>query len=55
MISVLVVLVCALVAVYTTNYARWAWRQRLRLGAAGLVLLALATVAVPLYVMWYLS
>lgn len=55
MIRFLVILVTALVAVYTMNYARWAWRQRLRLGAVGLVLLALAAVGVPLWVMWYLS
>jgi len=51
----LTVFVTLLVAVYTINYARWAWRQRLRLGAVGLVLLAILTVAVPGWVMWFLS
>ncbi|MEW8977106.1 MAG: hypothetical protein AB2385_01770 [Symbiobacterium sp.] len=55
MTAFLVLLVALLVAIYTFNYARWAWRQRLRLGAFGLALLAAATVAVPAWVMWYLS
>lgn len=55
MISFAAALFCVLVAVYTANYARWAWRRRMRLGATGLMLLALAAVAVPLWVMWSLS
>jgi len=54
-ITALVVLAAMLVALYTANYARWAWRRRMRLGATGLVLLALASVAVPVWLLWYLS
>ncbi|BAD41440.1 hypothetical protein [Symbiobacterium thermophilum] len=53
--KVVVVLGTLLVAVYTLNYARWAWRRQLRFGAAGLVLLAVATVAVPAWIMWFLN
>lgn len=42
-----------LVAIYTWNYARWAARQRLILGAVGLYLLAAACVAVPAFVYWF--
>ncbi|MFO7274551.1 MAG: hypothetical protein DIU55_006755 [Bacillota bacterium] len=55
MIPALIVLGTLLVATYTLNYARWAWQRNLRLGAVGLVLLAVASVAVPLWVMWRLS
>jgi hypothetical protein len=44
-----------LVAIYTWNYARWAWRQELYLGAVGLVLLAIMAIAVPGWVLWFLS
>ncbi|HYG60763.1 MAG TPA: hypothetical protein VD902_22025 [Symbiobacteriaceae bacterium] len=42
-----------LVAIYTWNYARWAARQSLVRGAAGLYLLAAACVAVPAFVYWW--
>jgi len=54
-ITVLIILGTVLVAVYTLNYARWAWQRGLRLGAVGLAVLAVATVAVPGWVLWYLS
>lgn len=41
------------IALYTLNYGRWAWRQHLRLGAVGLFLLAMLTIAVPAVVMMY--
>lgn len=42
-----------LVAIYTFNYGRWAAKQKLWRGAAGLYLLAAATVAVPLFALWW--
>lgn len=42
-----------LIAIYTFNYGRWAWKQQLRRGAAGLFLLAAATVGVPIVLMWW--
>ncbi len=44
-----------LVAVYTWNYAKWAWQERYRLGAVGLYLLAMLTVAVPTLALWWNS
>jgi hypothetical protein len=44
-----------LVAIYTWNYARWAAKRNLRGGAFGLVVLAVATVAVPVFVLWWLG
>lgn len=41
-----------LIGIYTYNYGRWAWRQGLRRGAAGLYLLALAAVLVPAWLVW---
>lgn len=41
-----------LVAVYTINYARWAWGKGIRGGAVGLYALALLTVALPLLTLW---
>lgn len=48
----LIMAVPLLIAIYTVNYARWAWRQHYRLGALGLVVLALLTVGIPGYVLW---
>ncbi|MFZ5815089.1 MAG: hypothetical protein ACOY93_07270 [Bacillota bacterium] len=48
-----VLVIPLLAAIYTWNYGRWAWRQKLRLGGVGLYLLALLTVAVPLMVLLY--
>ncbi|MDF2627230.1 MAG: hypothetical protein K0R39_1061 [Symbiobacteriaceae bacterium] len=47
------VLPSMLVAIYTFHYGRWAAKQRLRRGAAGLYLLAAATVAVPAFTVWW--
>ncbi|HYF95996.1 MAG TPA: hypothetical protein VD969_27605 [Symbiobacteriaceae bacterium] len=44
-----------LVAIYTFNYGRWAARQDLKRGAAGLYLLAAATVIVPIFAVWFTS
>lgn len=41
-----------LVAIYTWNYARWAWRKERKRGAVGLALIAIATVALPLYMLY---
>lgn len=43
------------IAIYTVNYGRWAWRQKLRLGAIGLYLLAILSVAVPAMVLMYIE
>lgn len=43
------VVIPALTAIYTWNYARWAWKQKLKRGAIGLALLSLATLGFPLY------
>lgn len=48
----LIMLPPLLVAIYTFNYARWAWRQRLRFGAVGVFLLAALTVALPALVIY---
>ncbi len=45
-------LIPVLVAVYTVNYGRWAWKRKLRRGAIGLYLLAAATVGIPGFVYW---
>lgn len=55
MLNLLALLVSALAAVYTANYARWAWRNRIYTGAVGLTLLALAAFVVPAWVMWLLE
>lgn len=39
------------VALYTLNYARWAWQRRLRRGAVGLALLAALAALGPLYIL----
>lgn len=44
-----------LVAIYTLNYGRWAAKQKLGRGAAGLYLLAVATVVVPVFAIWWTS
>lgn len=51
--AALILLPPLLVAIYTFNFGRWAWRQRLRLGAVGVFLLAGLTLAVPLMVLLY--
>lgn len=48
----MIVLVPLLVAIYTFNYARWAWKRKLRRGAIGLFLLAASTLVVPVWVVW---
>jgi hypothetical protein len=52
MIVSLILLTPTLVAIYTLNFGRWAWKQKLRRGAVGLFLLAAATVLFPAFVMW---
>lgn len=47
-----VLLLPVMVAVYTLNYSRWAWRHQLRRGAVGLTVLAVSTVALPAFVLW---
>ena len=42
----------ALIAIYTLNYGRWAWRRQIRRGAIGLTFLAVSAVALPAYVIW---
>jgi hypothetical protein len=54
LMSLLTILLPALlVAIYTFNYGRWAAKQKLTRGAVGLYLLALLTVAVPGFALWY--
>lgn len=48
-------LIPVLVAIYTWNYGRWAWKQGLRGGALGLFLLAAAAVGVPGFAIWFTS
>lgn len=48
-------LVPLLVAIYTWNYARWAWKRELKFGAVGLFLLSISTVVVPAMIMWWIS
>lgn len=43
-----------LAAVYTINYARWAWARKLYPGSVGLVLLAVLAIALPGWVLWSL-
>lgn len=50
-LKALILAVPLLVAIYTWNYARWAWRHELKRGAVGLALLAVATLALPLYML----
>lgn len=50
---VLILLLPLLIAIYTFNYGRWAWRQRLWAGAVGVFLLAALTLAVPALVLMY--
>lgn len=51
--TILALLIPLGMAIYTVNYARWAWRQKLRLGAIGLYLLAVMSVVVPAMVLMY--
>lgn len=44
-----------MVAVYTFHYGRWAAQQQLRRGATGLYLLAVVTLAVPIFTVWWTS
>lgn len=46
-------LVPLLVAIYTWNYGRWAWKREFRRGAIGLYLLAFATVGVSGFAVWW--
>lgn len=50
--AIATLLIPVLISIYTLNYSRWAWRHQLRRGALGLAVLAVSTVAVPVYVMW---
>jgi hypothetical protein len=54
LIAILMTLLApTLVAIYTYNYGRWAWKQELRLGAMGLFVLAAATFGVPVFLVWW--
>lgn len=48
LVYLVAVLVTAGVAVYTFNFARWAWQKKNYRGAIGLSILALITLTVPL-------
>lgn len=52
--TLLALLAVIITIVQTAMGARMAWRAKLKLGAIGLGLLALASAAVPLYVYWRL-
>lgn len=52
---IITVVIPLLAAIYTWNYARWAASRKLGRGAAGLYLLSVLTVAVPAYVVWWVS
>lgn len=52
MLVALVMLPALLVAVYTVNYGRWAWKRRLHFGAIGLYCLAALVLAAPALAMW---
>lgn len=47
------IVIPALTALYTWNYARWAWRHKLKRGALGLAVLALGTIALPAYLLFF--
>ncbi len=53
MINFLVLFFLFTVSYYLTTYARWAWQHGYRRGAAGIVCLALLTLAVPVAVWAY--
>lgn len=42
-------------AIYIGNYARWAWKRDYKRGALGLMLIAIATIALPLYLILFLD
>lgn len=44
-------LIALAAAAYAVNYARWALRQRLIRGAVGLLVLAAASLGLPLYLL----
>lgn len=44
-------LIALAAAAYSANYARWALRQRLVRGAVGLLILAAASLGLPLYLL----
>ena len=49
----LILLPPVLVAIYTFNYGRWAWKQKYRFGAVGVFFLSVLTVVVPTLVLIY--
>lgn len=54
LISLLTTMLPALlVAIYTVNYGRWAAKQQHGRGAIGLYVLALLTLVVPGFALWY--
>lgn len=49
---VLILSIPLLVAVYTYNYAQWAWKKGIKRGAIGLLVLAAATILLPVFMFW---
>lgn len=55
MTAAIIMLIPVLVALYTANYAKWAWQRQYRLGAVGLGALAILSVMIPGWVLWFLG
>lgn len=49
--AVLGFILAGMAAFYLTTYAVWAWRKNLRRGAVGIVVVALVSLALPLYLL----
>lgn len=48
----LILLVLLWAGIYTTSYGIWTFRDRNRKGGIALIILALACIAFPLYLLW---
>ncbi|WP_161486026.1 hypothetical protein [Desulfotomaculum copahuensis] len=53
MVTVLLFLVLLAVVLHLASYGRWAWRNNLRPGAAGIFFIALVTLILPVGVWFY--
>ncbi|HEY9062956.1 MAG TPA: hypothetical protein VIO64_21035 [Pseudobacteroides sp.] len=49
---IFIIILLLLIAIYTISFGRWTWKRKNKLGAVMVFLVALATVALPVYVLF---